>query len=59
VRAQALADEAPEDTPGGMYARALAAHADGRGQEAREWLARAVVLEPRLEDEARADGLSA
>jgi hypothetical protein len=54
-RAWAIAEEAPADTPGGLYARALAAHA--AGEDPRAYLDRAIALEPRLTDEARADGL--
>ena len=56
--AQDIVDEGPDDSPGVMYAQALVHHAAGRTVEAREWLARAVALEPRLEVEARADGLT-
>lgn len=55
--AQALVDDGPSDSPGVMYARALVCAASGRVDEAREWLARAVEIEPRLVREAREDGL--
>jgi hypothetical protein len=56
--AQAIVDDGPEDSPGVMYAQALVHHAGGRTAEAREWLGRALALEPRLQAEARADGLT-
>jgi hypothetical protein len=40
-----------------MYSQALVYAAAGRVDEARSWLARAVAIEPRLEGEAKADGL--
>jgi hypothetical protein len=55
---QSIVDEGPDDSPGVMYAQALVHHAAGRSELAREWLARAVAIEPRLEEEARADGLT-
>jgi hypothetical protein len=56
--AQAIVDEGPSDSPGVMYAQALVHHAAGRTEAAREWLAKATAIEPRLADEARADGLT-
>jgi hypothetical protein len=53
--AQAIADEGPDDSPGVLYAQALIDRAAGRETDA---LARAIALEPRLADEAEADGLT-
>jgi hypothetical protein len=58
--AQALVSEGLveiPDSPGVMYAQALVCAAAGRVDEARVWLARAVAIEPRLEGEAKEDGL--
>jgi hypothetical protein len=56
-QAQAVVDDGPPDSPGVMYAQALIHHAAHRDDEARAALARATGLEPRLVDEATADGL--
>ena len=55
--AQAVVDEGPGDSPGVMYAQALIHHVARRDDEARASLARAIALEPRLEQEAAGDGL--
>jgi hypothetical protein len=52
--AQAIVDDGAADSPGVLYAQALVDHAAGRRSDALE---RAIALEPRLRDEARADGL--
>jgi mannose-6-phosphate isomerase-like protein (cupin superfamily) len=61
-RAREVADggliEAPGN-PGVYYAEALIAAADGRAENAREWLAKAVEVEPRLIEEARREQLLA
>jgi hypothetical protein len=59
-RAREVADEGLVEAPGNpgvYYAQALIASADCRAQDAREWLANAVELEPRLLEEARAEDL--
>jgi len=59
-RAREVADEGLVEAPGNpgvYYAQALVASSDGRAQDAREWLANAVALEPLLLEEARAEGL--
>jgi hypothetical protein len=53
--AQAIVDEGPRDSPGVLYAQALVDHAAGRATDA---LTRAIAQEPRLRDEAKADGLT-
>jgi hypothetical protein len=54
--AQAIVDDGPDASPGVLYAQALVDRAAGTKSDA---LARAIALEPRLADEAEADGLTA
>ena len=55
IAAQAIVDDGPDDSPGVLYAQALIDHATGAKSDV---LARAIAREPRLEAEARADGLA-
>jgi len=61
-RAREIADEGLVEAPGNPgvhYAQALIAAAGGRPEDACEWLANAVEVEPRLLEEARSEGLLA
>jgi hypothetical protein len=54
-QAQAIVDEGPPDSPGVLYAQALIDHETGTTSDA---LTQAFALEPRLQAEAEADGLT-